>query len=105
MKYYYYNNQWPSFLSTSVVLNLRSVTGNSKKLCCTFRTKMLISPHSSVRGLPEDCKPDHFNLDSSPKRGIDIPKPCFNGNHDNRYNMKHRTPGSREALTSRNRVV
>ena len=51
-----------------------------------YRTKMLISPHTSTKDLCEDLRENHFNSDLSPKRN-NTGQPCRNGYRERRFDL------------------
>ena len=55
-------------------------------LSVAYRTKMLISPHTSTKDLCEDVRENHFNSECSPRKGkVNSPQPCHNGFRERRY--------------------
>lgn len=53
-------------------------------LSVAYRTKMLLSPQNSqlAMSLSSGRNDDYFQCDSSPRRNVDIPKPCCMVNKD-----------------------
>ena len=51
-----------------------------------YRTKMLISPHTSTKDLCEDLRENHFNSELSPKKNS-TGQPCRNDYRERRFDL------------------